>query len=320
MRIERVPAPLKQTFPPLGVFTMVPPPSGLRESMVINNGTAPRTLRSLPTWATLRDFTARTGTNLLRFLVTAFRAPRVAILPWERRDVIIIAATVVAIVLFMVVVDVAAIEWAKGLPSWFHGWADEITDFGRSGWFLYPLGFGLIAVAAAANLTLPRQAYGLLAFIAARAGFLFVAIGLPSLFATIIKRMIGRARPYVGGADDPFVYYPFIWRPEYASMPSGHATTAAAAAIAIGAIWPRLRPVMWVYAVIIMLTRVIIGVHHPSDVLAGALVGVVGAFLVQRWYAQRRLVFYADLRPMPGPSRRRLAKLMRDVRAAVQAN
>ncbi len=29
-----------------------------------------------------------------------------------------------------------------------------------------------------------------------------------------------------GGHDDPFAYMPFIWRPEYASMPSGHSTTA----------------------------------------------------------------------------------------------
>ena len=73
----------------------------------------------------------------------------------------------------------------------------------------------------------------------ARFGFLFIAIGLPSLFDTIVKRLIGRARPYIGPRDNPFAYKPFVWSPEYASMPSGHATTAAAAAIAIGAIWPR---------------------------------------------------------------------------------
>ena len=52
------------------------------------------------------------------------------------------------------------------------------------------------------------------------------------------------AKRAAGDHDDPFVYVPFIWRPEYASMPSGHATTAAATAIAVGAIWPGLRVVM----------------------------------------------------------------------------
>jgi undecaprenyl-diphosphatase len=78
---------------------------------------------------------------------------------------------------------------------------------------------------------------------------------------------------------------------------------------------------MWIYALVIMMTRVVISVHHPSDVLGGALVGVVGALLVRRWYAARRLVFFADdLRPFPGPSWRRLAALVRGIFAASAAH
>ena len=158
---------------------------------------------------------------------------------------------------------------------------------------------------------------GVLGALVARLGFLFTAIAVPSVFATISKRLIGRARPYVGAYDDPFMFMPFIWRPEFASMPSGHATTAAAAAI-----WPRLRVALWLYALIIMLTRIIVDVHHPSDVIAAALVGVVGALLVRRWFAARRLVFFADdLRAFPGPSWRRLKTVGRQVvtRPAVSA-
>jgi undecaprenyl-diphosphatase len=107
---------------------------------------------------------------------------------------------------------------------------------------------------------------------------------------------------------------PFIWQPEYASMPSGHATTATAAAIAIGAVWPRLRSVMWVYALIIMASRMLIFVHHPSDVLAGAVVGVIGALMVRRWFAARRLGFSpADLLPYPLPSWSRLKATAREI-------
>src|SRR4029453_4250286 len=56
-------------------------------------------------------------------------------------------------------------------------------------------------------------------------GFRFTAIAVPSLFATIVKRLIGRARPYVGGSLDPLLFSPFAWVPAYAGMPSGHATT-----------------------------------------------------------------------------------------------
>ena len=98
---------------------------------------------------------------------------------------------------------------------------------------------------------------------------------LPSLFATIIKRLIGRARPFVAG-NDVWAYEPFTWHARYASLPSGHATTAFAALVAIGAIFPQARALMWIYAVLIALSRVIITAHHPSDVIAGAIVGAVG--------------------------------------------
>jgi len=143
---------------------------------------------------------------------------------------------------------------------------------------------------------------------------LFLAIGLPGLFVTIVKRLIGRARPYVGSPDDPFIYRPFIWAPEYASMPSGHATTAASAAIAIGALWPKSRAVMWLYALVIMFSRVVVLAHHPSDVVAGALVGAVGALWLGRAFAARGLLFSAsDLRAFPGPSLRRVKAALREV-------
>jgi undecaprenyl-diphosphatase len=152
-----------------------------------------------------------------------------------------------------------------------------------------------------------------LAALIVRFGFLFLAIGVPGLFVTIVKRLIGRARPNVGSPDDPFVYMPFGWEPEYASMPSGHATTAASAAIAIGAIWPRSRGVMWLYALVIMFSRVVVLAHHPSDVIAGAVVGAVGALGVRRWFAARRLLFSAaDLRAFPGPSFKRIKAALRE--------
>ena len=151
----------------------------------------------------------------------------------------------------------------------------------------------LLCLAAVTSPRLTRLTQGVLAMLTVRFGFLFLAIGLPGLFVTIIKRLIGRARPYVGSPDDPFIYRPFVWAPEYASMPSGHATTAASAAIAIGALWPASRPVMWFYALVIMFSRVVVLAHHPSDVIAGALVGALGALWVRRAFAARGLLFSA---------------------------
>jgi membrane-associated phospholipid phosphatase len=223
-------------------------------------------------------------------------------------------ATLVIVVVSMFTVDAAASSWANHEPSWFRDAFEKITDFGLSGWFLVPFGVGVLALAAIISPALSYMSRGVLLALAARFGFVFLAIGVPGLFVTIVKRLIGRARPYVGPFDDPFSYRPFVWRSEYASLPSGHSTTAVAAAIAIGAIWPRTRPFMWVYAVIIMASRVFVVAHHPSDVIAGALTGAVGAFLLRRWFAARRLVFCPrDLRSLPGPSLRRIKAALHEV-------
>jgi undecaprenyl-diphosphatase len=98
-------------------------------------------------------------------------------------------------------------------------------------------------------------------------------------------------------------------------MPSGHATTAAAAAIAIGALWPKARLAMWMYAAAIMASRVIIEAHYVSDVIAAAFVGAFGAVVVRNWFAARRLAFVpgpdGTVRALPGPSWRRVKAVAR---------
>ncbi len=221
-------------------------------------------------------------------------------------------ALVVAAAVSMAEFDASAVDWARGEPHWFRATFEQITRFGLSGWFLFPCGFVLLYLAAATSPQLPTRTQAVLAALGARVGFVFLAIGLPGLFVSIVKRLIGRARPFAGGHEDPFAYVPFAWHPAYASMPSGHATTAVAAAIAIGGIWPRARIVMWLYAAAIMVSRVAVLAHHPSDVIGGALVALVGTYLLRRWYAARRLVFRAnDLGAKPAPSFARIATALR---------
>jgi membrane-associated phospholipid phosphatase len=271
------------------------------------NTAAPATPGTSRSTAPPSTLAARIPVNLGRWIAVMLRSPRAPLPPVPPRAYAVFGIAVVVIIASMFVFDTKAIELARRGPLWLHDFADVITNYGRSSTFLYPFGIVLLLLAAALSPALTRMSQGVLAALAVRFGFLFVAIGLPSLFATVIKRLIGRARPYVGSHDDPFAYMPFIWKPEYASMPSGHATTALAAAIAIGAVWPRLRVVAWIYALVIMASRILIFVHHPSDVLGGAVVGVVGALMVRRWFAARRLGFSPDdLQPYAWPSWARL--------------
>jgi len=225
--------------------------------------------------------------------------------------------TVLFVAVAMAFADGPLAEAAKRLPGWVHAAFAFATDFGKSGWFLWPTGILLVGIAAVASPALAPLSRLVLAAIAVRVGFLFAAIALPSLFATIIKRLIGRARPFVGDAADPFLYLPLSWPAAYASMPSGHATTAFAAAIAVGLVWPRLRMPMLVYAVIIAASRVALDAHYLSDVIAGAFVGTIGAFIVREWFARRHLGFVIDANgathALPGPSWPRIKRVARSL-------
>jgi len=222
------------------------------------------------------------------------------------------------LVILMTTIDAASVRGVGHVPRWLVSVLDEITDYGKSGWFLWPLGLLFLALASLPPILLPFS-QRVLAAIMVRVGFLFTAIAVPSLFVTIVKRLIGRARPLVGGSLDPYLFSPFVWRVEYAGMPSGHATTAFAVLVAFGTLWPRARTVLLIYAALIAVSRVVLTAHYPTDVIAGAIVGMAGAALVRRYFALRRLGFSiapdGTVHQYPGPSLRRIKAVARGLLA-----
>jgi membrane-associated phospholipid phosphatase len=182
-----------------------------------------------------------------------------------------------------------------GLPQAMVAIFDEITNYGKSGWLLFPLGFLLLGVAAAPSL--PTAATRVFAPLTVRVAFLFAAIGIPGLFTLAAKQLIGRARPYVP-AGDAYVFHPLACQPQFASLPSGHSTTAFAAALAISALRPRASIIMvvWGYAFLIGVSRVLVSGHFLSDVIASVAIGAAGALLVREYFAARGLAFV--IKPM----------------------
>jgi undecaprenyl-diphosphatase len=108
-------------------------------------------------------------------------------------------------------------------------------------------------------------------------GSYFAASGITEL----LKRAFERPRPSV---IDPAVH-PLVAVPHSFSMPSGHAATAFAAAVAVALFHPRLRGPLVGLAVLVAVSRVWLGVHYLSDVLAGAAIGT--AVAVAGWLAIR---------------------------------
>lgn len=260
-------------------------------------------------------------------VASAFRKPRRATATgpfWP--DVSVIATAALAFVaLFLaakLLLDVWSITEARHLPRWLVDWSGKVSAFGKAGYALWPIA-GLLALTILLGWRAATRPDRLVfASVSLRLAFLFTAVALPGLLTSVLKPLIGRARPYLTGQPDAFFYAPLAYFrelyvgampfPEYAfgSMPSGHATTAVAIAVAFSALWPRLWPAFWTFALVICMTRLTIAVHHPTDVMVGAAIGGLGALAIRNYFAARRWVFAVDtaghVHAMPGPGLRRL--------------
>lgn len=222
-----------------------------------------------------------------------------------RHVVLLTAFLGAAIIALMYLLDATGIGWMpkRGTPSL---WPIRIlTDFGKSAYVLWALA-GLLFVVATISPRLRGNARSMLLGLGTRLQFVFLAVLVPALIGDVLKWIIGRGRPFVGGEGSVFNFRHFGGTEAFASFPSGHANTAFALAFAVSALWPQARPVMIVYAVAIALSRLVLLAHHPSDVVAGALLGVIGAMAVRYWFAARRLGFAirddGAIVPLPGPS------------------
>ena len=255
---------------------------------------------------------------LIAGLVAPLRAPRGAftarLIPAWRRFAPLALPLVAIMVAIMTWVDAPTMRAMTRLPPGFVDLANEITDFGRGAWPLTPLAVLLLASPVVCFPRLPLMARGTATTVAVRLGYMFAAIAFAGLADAIIKRIIGRARPW-SFDPDPFTFHPLSWQNAYASLPSGHATNVFATLVAVGLVFPRLRPLLWVYALVIAASRVIVSAHFPSDVLAGAAFGAFGAIVIRDWFARRRLGFYVGsdgrVYAMPGPSFGRIKKVAR---------
>jgi len=103
---------------------------------------------------------------------------------------------------------------------------------------------------------------------------MIIGIGVTALVVLVIKFTVRRRRPQgewgrIYRSTDPH------------SFPSGHAarsTMLAVITLGLGPLWLGLSLLLW--APLVGLARIILGVHYPSDILAGMALGIVMGVLV----------------------------------------
>jgi len=110
-------------------------------------------------------------------------------------------------------------------------------------------------------------------------GLMVFALELPLYL--FIKQAFKRDRPC-----DRFIdIEPIITPSDKFSFPSGHAAAAFVFASILSYYYPVIIPVAYTIAMLIGLSRVLLGVHYPSDIVAGALLGggcaLIGLHLIE---------------------------------------
>ena len=118
-----------------------------------------------------------------------------------------------------------------------------------------------------------------------------VSAGLALMTGAVIARLVDRQRPFVA---HPSAVHLFTPHAADSGFPSDHATASFAIAAAIFGFDKRLGAVVLVVATLISIGRVAIGVHYPSDVIAGALLGCAAALVCARPAIQRYTDDFAD--------------------------
>ena len=106
------------------------------------------------------------------------------------------------------------------------------------------------------------------------AAYIFISVALSAILANVLKYSIDLPRPYV--------LYPFIEKLGSGgspSFPSGHTADAFAFAMAASLVWRKWQIVIpvFIWAALVGYSRMCLGVHFPSDVIAGALIGIICA-------------------------------------------
>jgi undecaprenyl-diphosphatase len=140
-------------------------------------------------------------------------------------------------------------------PRWLRRWTVLVTRMG-DGWLWYALGLIIL-------------------FFGGQQRFLAVGSGLAASLAGIfvfrqLKLISKRPRPY---QVEPHCWSMVTTRDRF-SFPSGHSMTAFSIMVSVGHFYPDLQLVLLALALSIAASRIILGMHYLTDVVAGAAIGI----------------------------------------------
>ncbi|KQV35913.1 MULTISPECIES: phosphatase PAP2 family protein [unclassified Rhizobium] len=207
------------------------------------------------------------------------------------------------LVLALLPFDAGISQRAQALPPAIVDFNRRITDFGTFGWMIYGSG-AIVILAYMLRRVVTSDGLRDKSRTATRLSLYFlVTIGSASALVHLAKFLVGRARPEAFLDYGAHSLTPFASDWLFQSFPSGHSAAVGSFFGAFSMLVPRLRILFFLGALTIGITRVIVGAHYPSDVVAGLLIGLWTAMMVAFFFAWKGWLFRLDENGWPRPKR-----------------
>ncbi len=198
-------------------------------------------------------------------------------------------------------------EWDKqifyAINGWRNGLFDQIMPVFSLTWLLWALGLGAFGVWAALALR-RKEKWAQLRPVLFGMALILSSAGITDLATVAVKDDIGRLRPYQslpfahyqtreGWQQNSAVFIPSKHRAD--SFFSGHASHSMAVAVTAATLCPPLSPFIYAMPLVVGYSRIYLGKHYPSDIMAGWIVGAFIALAARRLTRKiRRKISPAD--------------------------
>lgn len=114
--------------------------------------------------------------------------------------------------------------------------------------------------------------------------FMIASMATSGILINVIKFSVGRERPRFLFREGSADFHPFALRIADCSFPSGHTQSIWAAMLCLSFLFPGMRPMFFLVAILVSASRFIIGAHYLADVVASIFIAAAITLLWRQWF------------------------------------